>query len=150
MPHDPEQPENLERVSTKIALAIMQFCEGRIRARQLEFDMATLVRHIQEAVPNIAPDSPSRILRSLRQAGKISYIVVSRADSKYCLIPDGPIAEEQFVSASAAATTVAPEAAAPPQEAPAAARMPGDDPRQPPGYKGRMVQRSLFDLGGGR
>jgi hypothetical protein len=35
---------------------------------------------------NVAPDSPSRILRELRKQGRVDYIVVNRAASLYRVV----------------------------------------------------------------
>lgn len=44
--------------------------------------MEEMVRHIRARL-GIAPDSPSRILRALRQAQMIDYTVVNRRQSLY-------------------------------------------------------------------
>ena len=38
--------------------------------------------------PEIAPDSPGRILRLLRQEGKLNYVVINRRNSLYQFRPD--------------------------------------------------------------
>jgi hypothetical protein len=72
------QQENLERVSTRIAAAIIRFLRGH------EYFYADDLR---KAVVNetgiAAPASADRVLRDLRQRGIIDYVVVSRHESYY-------------------------------------------------------------------
>ncbi len=78
-----EQLENLERVSTRLAAHILQFCRERFAAAPT-FHMAELTSKIT-AHQIVAPDSPGRILRNLRSRGLVSYVVVNRARSLYRL-----------------------------------------------------------------
>lgn len=80
MTHDEreEQAENLERVSSRIALAIIRFCQGRKR-----FHMDELRAWVVSETGIAAPDSAGRILRYLRQRGVIDYWVVDRRASLY-------------------------------------------------------------------
>jgi hypothetical protein len=73
-----EQQENLERVSSRIGLAVLDFCRDHQR-----FCMDELRRHIIRETGVAAPDSPGRILRDLRQRGHVGYKCVSRAESLY-------------------------------------------------------------------
>jgi hypothetical protein len=74
-----EQTENLTRVKSRIAGAVVEFCRSRLRSK---FTMTELVAFVVAAVGG-APDSPSRILRELRREGVVDYEVVSRAQSVY-------------------------------------------------------------------
>lgn len=78
-PKENGNEHHLERVSNRIAPAIFDFCSSHVGQ---EFHMENLVKHIREKL-GIAPDSPSRILRSLRQDGVIDYVVVNRKQSLY-------------------------------------------------------------------
>jgi len=80
-----EQQENLNRVRLKIEGAITSFASARLLANNVTFHMEDLLLHVREQVPFIAPDSPSRILRLLRQDGVIDYMVISRKNSLYRL-----------------------------------------------------------------
>lgn len=71
--------ENLARVSRSIGAVVLEFCAARIGC---EFHMGELLSFVRLHC-EIAPDSPSRILRTLRQEGLLSYSVVSRAKSLY-------------------------------------------------------------------
>ena len=74
------QREHLDRVRGRIGPAVLEFCEGFPRGSV--FHMEALVRFIRAKL-GIAPDSPSRILRSLRQDGHIGYTVINRRQSLY-------------------------------------------------------------------
>jgi hypothetical protein len=74
-----QQSLNLARVKSRIAPIITSFCRSRVGGR---FYMRELVEHVAGVV-GIAPDSPSRILRELRAAGALDYVVLSRKDSLY-------------------------------------------------------------------
>lgn len=77
-----EQDDNLARVSTKIAPVVLRFCRKRWRRGEPEFHMEELVKFVKNRT-QIAPDSPSRILRKLRLDKRIDYNVVSRSESLY-------------------------------------------------------------------
>jgi hypothetical protein len=80
-----EQAQHLDRVASKIESAILFFCRARIQMGANDFTMNDLVKYVLQRVPNTAPDSPSRILRSLKNRGLVSYEVKSRKDSLYRL-----------------------------------------------------------------
>lgn len=80
-----EQSENISRVRAAIAAHIVQFIDERINT---EFYVDELRRYVAGKVP-VAPASPDRILRLLRQAGTINYVVTNRAKSKYKALPVG-------------------------------------------------------------
>lgn len=72
------QTEELSRVRTRLAESVLTFC----RANQ-QFRLTDLLAFMQGHGDHGAPDSPSRILRDLRQRGKLSYTVVNRRASLY-------------------------------------------------------------------
>lgn len=78
-----EQQENIERVRQKISPKILEFCRLRLHSNPL-FHMKELTDFVQAQV-GVAPDSPGRILRLLRQAGHINYTVIDRKNSTYQL-----------------------------------------------------------------
>lgn len=78
-----EQEEQLDRVRSKIAPVILRYFQDKPTG--FEFHMADLEAYVRSASGG-APDSPSRILRALRQAGYLQYEVVSRAKSLYRLL----------------------------------------------------------------
>jgi hypothetical protein len=73
-----EQQENLERVSSRIERAILGFCR-----EHREFHADDLRRAVITATGIAAPASADRILRLLRQRGKLDYRVVNRRESLY-------------------------------------------------------------------
>ncbi len=76
-----QQTVQLERVNDVIGERVISFVNERIGHT---FRMEDLVAHVKLAVPNCAPDSPSRILRwHNRQTGSLRYTLVSRRDSLY-------------------------------------------------------------------
>lgn len=77
-----EQTDNLERVLTRIAAAIIEFF-GRT---QDTFFAEEMREYVERTVGRIAPGSPDRVMRDLRQRGLIDYEVLSRAASKYRII----------------------------------------------------------------
>lgn len=80
-----EQAANLDRVSAKIGPVVRAFCRWRWRVGRVDFHMAELTAFVRDRSA-IAPDSPGRILRMLRRAKQIDYVVVSRRDSLYRLV----------------------------------------------------------------
>lgn len=80
---DLEQKQQLERVADKIAAAILQFARGVASTTAPYFYADELRRHVERTCGRHAPGSADRVLRSLRQAGKLDYVVISRAKSLY-------------------------------------------------------------------
>jgi hypothetical protein len=80
LPSATTQPEQLARVSEKIAGAVLRFC-----ATHHQFHLQQLEDFVAAEVPNITPGSPGRILRDLRRKGKVGYRVLSRAESLYAI-----------------------------------------------------------------
>ncbi len=70
---------HLERVSERISGAILRFC----RTHPGTWHMDELRRAVAREVGEIAPASPDRVLRSLRQQHRLYYQVVSRRESLY-------------------------------------------------------------------
>lgn len=75
--HDPEQPEQLRRVSGKIASMVLEY----VREHQI-FRGPDLHEHVA-AQYSVAPGSADRVLRSLRRDGLVDYRVVNRSASLY-------------------------------------------------------------------
>lgn len=75
-----EQQAHLELVGDKIEGAILDFFAGRPIGFQ--FHAEDLLRFVGQSV-DVSPDSPSRILRHLRRAGRLNYRVINRAGSLY-------------------------------------------------------------------
>lgn len=77
---EPEQAEQLERVSVRIGAAIVAFCKSRVGK---EFHADDLRAHVEASCGKTAPGSSDRILRDLRQRQVVAYRVVSRKHSRY-------------------------------------------------------------------
>lgn len=81
-----EQTAQLERVSSRIGKSVLAFCRAALRdAYDASFTMQDLTEWVRRET-GVAPDSPGRILRDLRQRRLIDYEVTSRAQSLYRLI----------------------------------------------------------------
>jgi hypothetical protein len=72
--------QDLSRVSGRLASAITDFVGGR---KGVEFTAAELHAHVEQATGKAAPASADRVLRDLRQRGKLSYTLLSRSKSLY-------------------------------------------------------------------
>lgn len=78
--------ENLERVSLRIAAAVMQFCRERLGWESKLFHADELRNYVTAATGINAPASADRVLRDLRQKRQLDYEVVSRRESLYKII----------------------------------------------------------------
>ena len=83
------QSEHLERVADKIGNHIVRFFELRLFAWGPYFHMADLAAYVQQEQPDVAPDSPSRVLRALKAQGRLDYQVVDRRASLYRIVRVG-------------------------------------------------------------
>ena len=77
-----DQRTELRRVTATIGRTVMDFCRVVERRQSREFHAQEL-RDYVAAQGLTAPASPDRILRALRQRGKLHYVVVTRAKSLY-------------------------------------------------------------------
>jgi hypothetical protein len=90
-----EQAENLARVRGRIGPAVFEFCrmvmargEGLAKPAAWvahQFHAADVVAFVAKRDVPCAPASVDRILRDLRRGGFVSYSVVKRSASLYCL-----------------------------------------------------------------
>lgn len=85
------QATNLKRVTAVIDRHVLRFCRERWNQPPPRFHMDELQTFIRSQV-GVAPDSPGRILRSLRQRKLIDYVVVSRRASLYELTKEPAVA----------------------------------------------------------
>jgi hypothetical protein len=72
--------QHLQRVNDRIGPAVVRFCRGRVGRT---FHSIDLLHYVRVLDPTVAPDSPSRILRDLRQRGAVDYQLVDRQASQY-------------------------------------------------------------------
>jgi len=77
------------RVRSRIGSLIMEFCHFQFGTfADAEFYMEELRGYVEKRVQGtIAPDSPGRILRQLRQQQQLNYKVISRSKSLYRVVP---------------------------------------------------------------
>lgn len=74
-----EQTDNIRRVTEAISKHVTAFV-----STHTEWHVETLRQYVFDRVDGyVAPSSPDRILRSLRQQGVIDYEVISRRKSLY-------------------------------------------------------------------
>jgi len=81
-----EQEEHLERVSARIAVAIVQFCIEKLQSSDHTFYAEELRKFVVREIGFTAPGSADRVLRDLRQRGVIAYRVLDRRASLYEVI----------------------------------------------------------------
>ena len=74
-----EQTKQLVRVESRLAVAIVAWCEAN---RGREFRLAEVTDAVASSVA-CAPDSVRRVMASLRKAGHVSVELVSRSASLY-------------------------------------------------------------------
>ncbi|MET0653678.1 MAG: hypothetical protein ABWY63_14300 [Hyphomicrobiaceae bacterium] len=75
-----DAPGERARVFTRIAPVILTF---RAERGFNTFHAEELRDYVIERLPDIAPDSPGRILRELRLLGRLDYVVINRRQSLY-------------------------------------------------------------------
>jgi len=88
-------PQERARVRSRIGALILEFCSERLKHFEGTFFMEELRIYVDRKLAGcIAPDSPGRILRQLRQQGLLNYKVVSRRQSLYQVVPVERTAEQ--------------------------------------------------------
>ena len=93
-----------ERVRSRIGSLIMEFFSlSRRPFVEPTFHMEDLRKFVEIGLKGkIAPDSPSRILRQLRQQRLLNYEVVSRRQSLYRVVPvERPTEQAELFAARA-------------------------------------------------
>ena len=88
MSRENDSPEERERVYQKIARHVLEFRDANLGR---DFHAEELRAYVLGQAPEIAPDSPGRILRDLRLQGLLDYIVINRRESLYRFLP--PVGE---------------------------------------------------------
>lgn len=88
------QEGNLLTVSKRIGEAVIEFIKGKLNSPVNQVFTAQELRlAVMSKVPSIAPGSPDRILRNLRQRKLVNYVLISRVKSLYKAIPVVPVVE---------------------------------------------------------
>lgn len=81
------QAENLARVSERLNGAVLDFCRRVLARNDRTFHIEELRAFVVDLkLGAIAPDSPGRIMRLLKQKKRIDYVVVNRRQSSYLLL----------------------------------------------------------------
>jgi hypothetical protein len=89
--HDESQGEHLRRVRQKIGRIVITYWEASVSDPYPFFHAQDLRLHVQAKIGiAIAPASPDRILRDLRQKRLINYKVLDRRNSLYQALPLPP------------------------------------------------------------
>ncbi len=78
-----ENSTELARVGGDLGDTILAFVTDRLASRKPQFHMFDLLEHVAGKGHVVAPDSPGRILRLLKGAGRVDYNVVNRSSSLY-------------------------------------------------------------------
>ena len=84
--------EQLQRVALNLNEAIIEFFFERLGMSRTpgfepRFTATELRQYVQRRNFGTAPSSADRVMRNLRKAGRINYVVVNRAKSLYQAIP---------------------------------------------------------------
>jgi uncharacterized membrane protein YvbJ len=83
-----EQAAQLERVTKAIKNAILAFFAERVETGESKFYADDLRMYVETHLEDhpVAPGSPDRVMRHLRQHGELNYRVLSRPSSLYEVI----------------------------------------------------------------
>lgn len=92
-----DAPDERERVYQRIAPIILGF---HATNSDRDFHIEELRRFVRDQVPEIAPDSPGRILRELRLQGRLDYTVVNRRQSLYRFVSNFDTEDVSMVHAA--------------------------------------------------
>jgi hypothetical protein len=79
------QTENIQRVTDVIAIHVMTFLSAHLNKEFRVTDLHTFVA--DKLGGYVAPGSPDRIMRHLRQKRLVDYVVVNRRQSLYRAVP---------------------------------------------------------------
>lgn len=77
----------LERVKSKIGNEVLSFLRWRMHSNRV-FRMVQLTEYVKQFT-SLAPDSPGRVMRDLRQRGLCKYKLRNRRASEYEVIEVG-------------------------------------------------------------
>ncbi len=87
-----EQSQQLNRVAATAGEAILDFIKSRLADTTLNgaFTADQLRNYVNNNVQGgVSPSSADRVLRNLRQQGKLDYLVLNRGKSLYRAVPLG-------------------------------------------------------------
>ncbi len=98
---DNVQTEQFNRVASTTSEAIQNFIQARLADTENNgaFTSDQLRNYVANNVKGgVSPSSADRVLRSLRQAGKLDYLVLNRGKSLYRAVPLGTTTPPASVS----------------------------------------------------
>jgi hypothetical protein len=81
----------LKRVFGKIGESILDFYQTKMTLEPgtgRQFHLVDLYHHVKQAV-EVSPNSSARILQYMRREGIVNYVVLSRSESLYEVLPLG-------------------------------------------------------------
>ena len=78
---DEQQAVELARVKLNIAPLLLKWFEGKKPGD--EFFISEPTQYVWRTAPQVAPDSPRRVLSELKDDGKVNYKLVKRSESRY-------------------------------------------------------------------
>lgn len=79
--------ENLQRVALNLGQVIVEFWQNTLKTDNCRFTATALRQYVQKHNFGTAPASADRVLRNLRKAGKVNYILLNRRASLYLAVP---------------------------------------------------------------
>ena len=77
----------MTRIPLNLNQAIVQFWSERVASENPRFTSTELRQYVQHWNYGTAPSSADRVLRKLREQGKVNYALVNRAMSLYQALP---------------------------------------------------------------
>jgi hypothetical protein len=87
-------PEDRERVTSHIGWVVLDFFRLKLarnrRCSTNQFHASDLHRFVASKCPEAAPGSADRIMRVLRQGGRLDYVLVDRSCSQYAAVSVEP------------------------------------------------------------
>lgn len=69
-------------MSDSLTTVVSEFCAGHL-GETVKGNM--LYAYVVQRFPDIAPDTPARIMRGLRDRGLVSYVVPNKRKSEYII-----------------------------------------------------------------
>ncbi len=94
-----EQTEQLNRVTATTTDAILAFIAARLADEETKgaFTADQLRNYVNNTVTGgVSPSTADRVLRNLRQQGKLDYLVLNRGKSLYRAVPIGTTKSKQY------------------------------------------------------
>lgn len=78
-----DQDKQITRVGGKVGPIVKDFFRKRLAANKKQFTGSELRDHVVLAHGKLAPGSADRVMRMLRRAGELEYVVVNKTRGLY-------------------------------------------------------------------